>query len=1382
MDTSSLASSATLVINAPSDGPFARAVHEVVGELKLKPREPEKNPFLKELINISHPQASASSRSNPLQSDESANTLRESIRELESRRTGGRGYKILHRLSPFIENLQSLMKICEAVVQDAPFGVSIAFSGARVVLDLAFKVHSQFETILEAIEEIGTILKCYKLLAKYDNTPSFQDLLVRSYKNIIQFWLKASQTLSQNLLKTMMKSIITKPLHTVIKDAQDKLRQDGCLLDRYASAIGLSHATVDREERRKERSEDLRKESCQNHNILRNEISGWIRGHENLDANIDFEEQLSRRQKGTCDWILKDQSFKDWCDGTNGAILWYNSPPGSGKSVLASSVINDLKKSNEKVAMFFYSFSNVSRRNGISGIRSLALQALGMTQTLPDKLIQRYEEQKHYSDFLQSYPVASDFLHQLLSPLDRIYLVIDGLDECSDDAIMLPVLCNLVQAKVYATVKWLFLSRDHTQIREAMAKVNAVELCPEPNVISASIKTYVASTLTCINCFNEWSDECEQNFLYARFVCEKLRRVGLTCDADVDRALKRFPKTLNSYYIRSLEEFEKYSTEEQELVRRVFVILVGAEQSISFQELIDAASIELGANDYDDSRLPQKDLIEKLCGPMLTVERRGKVPQDNPTIKFYHKTVKDFLLQNPDALDSISPGARKYFVTSESAHREMGLLCLTYLKYDRYTKCQDIKGLLDKNAKEHAFLRYAATFWCQHLCEVKHTPDLTEQVTGFLKSKAFWTCLGVQSHVARYLFGSFTGTKSGYYRMDFKRIKGNGSHHFGIPLPDWLSGVSTECRLMDQSLCCFANEWSEVITNHSEGLNLCSPLRHFAESCHLNPLIKSKKLRVENLAHLSDMDAVAGVRLLDVSFSGKRLLVDVLVREKDDAQDKLYRLREAVLPSKDSHSSRQHLPLGGDMSGWDIFPVDDNVIEAWSVYPQSLKVRRTTAERSDCFELPHSVAKCINEERNGEWKVLRATTEFNDAKKIRTRILHAGWQMKKFTIPLPSQQDENEDSDNDSASSGFESEEENDSDDQSLSGSSNCQYENGTSDTDYDAEDGEKKIRNCLILVQPECPPYWTRPWSSSLTRWEKVGSTMHPTLPILAFTHTSLQIELVDLETMTQSSKHLPEPVDFHGKPAASTRELRFSPRGDYLHCLSISLTEEPTSTKCDVTVAAYRFNPDGNSDDTFIRESQPIQCTYSFSDRLTNIPLPLTLTYWNDDALLIALPPLTCDPKIILVKLSKNGGDEDTTVKTLRTPIYFPASTPHREPRMLHRSGSDGKNSYLYLALGAVCPSTDPDSTERPSKDDPDARHPETQASPPAFLQWKIPQKDGWRALDANLDSKSSDLRREISPWKVLRGDFVESEKPFSVPIRSGLNWDRKAYLSCR
>jgi hypothetical protein len=566
MATSSPDGSTTQPPEAAFKGPFATAVHEVLEELKLKPKESEKNPFFKELVNLDQQGASAPAGSGTLQSDDSANKLREFVQELDRRRTAGHTYNILHRLSPFIDNLNGLMQICESLTQDAPFGVGIAFSGARVVLDLAFKVHSQFETIIEAMADIGTRLEYYKLLAKYDDRPEFQQLLVRSYKNIIQFWLKASQTLSQNFLKTMMKSI-TKPLHTAIKDAQDSLKQDSALVQQYADAIGLSHAKEDREERKKERSEDSQKESLENEKRLRNDISVWIRGHDNLDANIDFQDQLSRRQKGTCDWIFEAEKFQDWRDGKSGGLLWYNAPPGSGKSVLASSVIDHLKSRGDKVAIYFYSFSSPTRRIGINGIRSLALQLLNMTSRLPDKLVQLYEEHRHYAPVLQSPLVARDILHSLLMPLDHIYLVLDGLDECPDEVPLMHLLSDLVQAKVYGTVKWLFLSRGHMHLRESLAKVKAVEFSPEPEVISTDIQTYVTSTLTCHECFNEWSDSDEQNFLYARFVCETLRRVGLTRAAEIKPALKRFPKTLNSYYLRSLEEFETRSTEEQELVR-----------------------------------------------------------------------------------------------------------------------------------------------------------------------------------------------------------------------------------------------------------------------------------------------------------------------------------------------------------------------------------------------------------------------------------------------------------------------------------------------------------------------------------------------------------------------------------------------------------------------------------------------------------------------------------------------------------------------------------------------------------------------------------------------------------------------------------------------
>lgn len=56
------------------------------------------------------------------------------------------------------------MGICEALLQSAPFGVSIALTGARVVLGLAAQAGRFFDTVVDGVREIGLSLKCYENL------------------------------------------------------------------------------------------------------------------------------------------------------------------------------------------------------------------------------------------------------------------------------------------------------------------------------------------------------------------------------------------------------------------------------------------------------------------------------------------------------------------------------------------------------------------------------------------------------------------------------------------------------------------------------------------------------------------------------------------------------------------------------------------------------------------------------------------------------------------------------------------------------------------------------------------------------------------------------------------------------------------------------------------------------------------------------------------------------------------------------------------------------------------------------------------------------------------------------------------------------------------
>lgn len=245
-------------------------------------------------------------------------------------------------------------------------------------------------------------------------------------------------------------------------------------------------------------------------------------------------------------------------------------------------------------------------------------------------------------------------------------------------------------------------------------------------------------------------------------------------------------------------------------------------------------------------------------------------------------------------------------------------------------------------------------------------------------------------------------------------------------------------------------------------------------------------------------------------------------------------------------------------------------------------------------------------------------------------------------------------------------------------------------------------------------------------------------------------------------------------------------------------------------MTLSTFNFNHGGNSDDTLLRECAPQRCTYAFGETLADVPFPLALTHWSDTEVIIALPPLTCDPKILKIILpvfpsvaisgaAESGCAEGNAILTLKDGIYFPTSTPSRHAHLMYRNdGESGTTAggRLYLVLDKLVhaaagedndatkaaeedteSSTNVDKGNNDKADGPDLG----QASPPVVLRWKIAQRDGWRAWDPNMDGTSSDLKRDVPVWKMLRGQFVDSDKLFSVPIRSGLDWRRKGYLSC-
>nr|XP_036589195.1 zinc finger protein [Colletotrichum truncatum]KAF6800837.1 zinc finger protein [Colletotrichum truncatum] len=436
------------------------------------------------------------------------------------------------------------------------------------------------------------------------------------------------------------------------------------------------------------------------------------------------------------------------------------------------------------------------------------------------------------------------------------------------------------------------------------------------------------------------------------------------------------------------------------------------------------------------------------------------------------------------------------------------------------------------------------------------------------------------------------------------------------------------------------------------------------------------------------------------------------------------------------------------------------------------------------------------------WNLLRTTTVSNSSGST-AHLLYLARNKMSNTLSMDGRSKDSEDdagSDSDSTTSQSSSGDDSFSDDYgSEDGSeSNDEFLNEetskTTFVDSKEETVQDDSTDCLMVVTHENPPIIVK-WTKRSYYWANAIAAIHPTLPLLALTHSPIQLELINLETEKRQDVNLPELADITETPAAYSRELKFSSCGNYLHVLLLSFFHhghQGSSTKCVVKVSTFRFNwgSDRNSD-ILMREFQAQSCTFISAAHLGQMRTPLALTDWVDGCVFVALPPLTCDPKVLKIILPTTQPivadteapatfcEESKDIFTLREQIYFPTSTPRRNPSLKYRGMANGSGG-IYLALGALLPQPDKDESDAVKGNGASSQNP-LQASAPVVLRWKVSEESGWRAWDVDADQKSSEAMEYWSIVAKLRGSFVDSEKSFTVPTRCGLNWDRKGYLSC-
>ncbi|KAL8781668.1 MAG: hypothetical protein Q9213_005885 [Squamulea squamosa] len=238
-----------------------------------------------------------------------------------------------------------------------------------------------------------------------------------------------------------------------------------------------------------------------------------------LDPSENQKIGLKLRQPGTGLWFLESQEFLDWSQAEN-ARLWLYGIPGAGKTILASTVIEETLRTstrNHAVAFFFCDYKDPKTHKPASILGSLIQQIAKQDE-------QSFEKVQHFCDrhnpqyrdeFDYDAQELGDLLCDMTSTFDCASIIVDGLDECGEyTANVTELLVSLNPGCQETNIKTLFLSRNEVEIRECLEDYTQVAIAAK----SRDLRLYVAAEIDSRKKKLRIKDQSLKNYIMEKLV------------------------------------------------------------------------------------------------------------------------------------------------------------------------------------------------------------------------------------------------------------------------------------------------------------------------------------------------------------------------------------------------------------------------------------------------------------------------------------------------------------------------------------------------------------------------------------------------------------------------------------------------------------------------------------------------------------------------------------------------------------------------------------------------------------------------------------------------------------------------------------------------
>ncbi|KAG4256551.1 hypothetical protein FPRO03_14015, partial [Fusarium proliferatum] len=453
--------------------------------------------------------------------------------------------------------------------------------------------------------------------------------------------------------------------------------------------------------------------------------------------------------EGTCDWLLRHQTFTSWASCDRG-LVWIKGKPGSGKSTLLRYLLDHIitipNTGKEKLILsfFFHGRGTELQKTPLGLFRSLLHQLLLQApETLTDLMNifqQRCKMAGKPGEKWQWHPRELPRLFESsLSKVLRtrpVWLFVDALDECGQrNAVKLVRdFKSLLQglASTDSQFHICFTCRHYP----ILGQTCQFEICLEEEN-RQDISTYVRAQLslsrelTASTIPDLITKHAQGVFIWAYLVVDRI--LGLNNEGEglkrIEKEIYSIPPELDDLYNELIRNMDERPASLKLIQWICFSVRPLSLDELRWAMIIDAdcpsKSLQECKNMEDhisDSDRMNRRVQTLSCGLV-------EVTSDAKVVQFIHQSVKDFFTEK--GLSAMSETTNRSIIVG-TAHHRLSRTCIRYLAMEEVVRSVGQKS--DHLKSEFPFLHYATTSWVAHIkqSDARSVPqeDLLQYFTG----------------------------------------------------------------------------------------------------------------------------------------------------------------------------------------------------------------------------------------------------------------------------------------------------------------------------------------------------------------------------------------------------------------------------------------------------------------------------------------------------------------------------------------------------------------------------------------------------------------------------------------------------------------------------